>query len=117
MLPNFKLVPDYTRLEINGQSWLFVGGAVSINRIDREEGKTWWPNEDMVLREDLAIPSDVLVTHAGPSLANPTTNAMVRCYARFEEGMGHTVQRQLKIPLATIRIAHQRQLKLPTDDN
>jgi hypothetical protein len=27
------------------------------------------------------------------------------------------VQRQLKIPLATIRIGHRRQLKLPTDDN
>jgi hypothetical protein len=27
------------------------------------------------------------------------------------------VQRQLEIPLATIRTSHRRQLKLPTDDN
>ncbi len=35
MLPN-KLLPGYSRLEINGESWLFVGGAVSINRIEWE---------------------------------------------------------------------------------
>ncbi len=88
MLPHFKLVPDYTRLEINGQSWLFIGGAVSINRIDRQEGINWWPEETMVLREDLAQPADVLVTHAGPTMAIQTENAMVRCYARFEESIG-----------------------------
>lgn len=50
-LPNFKLLPDYTRLEINGESWLFVGGAVSINRLDREQEKTWWLAEEMILDE------------------------------------------------------------------
>jgi hypothetical protein len=31
---------------------------------------------------------------------------------------GHSaVQRQLKIPSATIKTFHRRQLKLPTDDN
>lgn len=45
MLPNFKLLPDYSRLEINVESWLFVGGVVSINRIEREAGNTWWPEE------------------------------------------------------------------------
>ena len=29
----------------------------------------------------------------------------------------NAVQRQLEIPLATIRTSHRRQLKLPTDDN
>ncbi len=32
-LPNFQLLPDYTRLELDGQTWLFVGGAVSVNRL------------------------------------------------------------------------------------
>lgn len=40
MLPNFKLRAHHTRLEINGESWLLVGGAVSINRIEREAGRT-----------------------------------------------------------------------------
>ena len=48
MMPNFKLLPDYSRLVINGESWLFVGVAVSINRIEREAGETWWIGEEMV---------------------------------------------------------------------
>ena len=35
LLSNLKLLPDYTRLELNGEAWLFVGGAVSVNRIDK----------------------------------------------------------------------------------
>lgn len=85
MLPNFKLLPDYSRLEINGETWLFVGGAVSINRIEREAGKTWWVEEEMVLREDLALPSVVLVTHAGPTCLCPPPNPMVEAFIRLFE--------------------------------
>jgi hypothetical protein len=50
MLPNFKLLPDYTTLHMNGQSWLLVGGAISIDRIDRVLERTWWPGEAFQLR-------------------------------------------------------------------
>jgi hypothetical protein len=51
MLPNFKLLCDFTTLHLNGQSWLLVGGAISIDRIDRVLGRTWWPGEAFVLRD------------------------------------------------------------------
>ncbi|MCU0750384.1 MAG: hypothetical protein MUF13_12640 [Akkermansiaceae bacterium] len=105
LLPNFKLLPDYSRLEINGESWLFVGGAVSINRIERELGKTWWVEEDMVLREDLAHPADVLVTHAGPSWLCPPTNLMVEAFIRSEEAIGCNSLRQ---ELADEQVRHDR---------
>jgi hypothetical protein len=96
MLPNFKLLPDYSRLKIDGESWLFVGGAVSINRIEREVGKTWWVEETMVLRENLAKPADVLVTHAGPSWLSPPPNQLVEHYIRAEETVGcGTLQQEL----------------------
>ena len=42
-LPSFLLIPDYTRMEIDGQEWLSVGGAVSVNRSDRIEGQPGGP--------------------------------------------------------------------------
>lgn len=66
-LPHYRLVPDYTRLSINGQSWLLIGGAISIDRLDRVPGIEWWPGENFQLRRDLIGPADVLVTHSGPS--------------------------------------------------
>lgn len=97
MLPNFKLVPDYTRLEIDGESWLFVGGAISINRLDREPGKTWWIEEEMFLRVDLAQPADVLVTHSGPTWTLPPRSDLVQYYAAAEATIGtSSLQRELR---------------------
>jgi hypothetical protein len=109
MLPNFKLLPDYTRMEIDGESWLFVGGAVSINRLDREPGKTWWPEEDMVLREDLAGPADVLVTHGGPLWLAPPPNPLVECFIQAEEAIDCKTLRQ---ELLDEQIRHDRLFEL-----
>lgn len=109
MLPNFKLLADYTRLEINGESWLLVGEAISINRIDRELGRTWWAEEEMVLREDLAKPADVLVTHSGPSWLSPPANPLVEYYIRCEEAIGCSTLRQ---ELADEQLRHDRLFEL-----
>jgi UDP-2,3-diacylglucosamine pyrophosphatase LpxH len=88
MLPNFKLLPDYTRLEIDGESWLFVGGAISINRLDRIPNETWWPEEEMVLREELSAKADVLVTHTGPTSSVPPVSNFLLEYIHAEEQFG-----------------------------
>ena len=93
-LPNFKLLPDYTRLEIDGESWLFVGGAVSVNRIDRIPNETWWIEEEMILDETRAQPADVLVTHTGPTLTLPPRTDLVDYYAAAEASIGTTTLRQ-----------------------
>lgn len=96
-LPNFKLVPDYTRMELDGETWLIVGGAVSVNRLDRIPGETWWPSEEMTLQEDLAKPADVLVTHTGPSWTLPPSNDLVDHYAAAEAAIGTTsLKRELR---------------------
>ncbi|MFN4804518.1 MAG: metallophosphoesterase [Akkermansiaceae bacterium] len=105
MLPNFKLLPDYTRLEIEGETWLFVGGAISVNRLDRVPGQTWWAEEEMVLQEDLAKPSDVLVTHTGPTLTTPKWNEFVASYAAAEAAIG---TKSLKRELAEEATRHDR---------
>lgn len=84
-LPNFKLVRDYTRLSTNVESWLLIGGAISIDRLDREKGTEWWPEEKFHLRRDLLGPADVLVTHSGPRwVGPPSSNEFVDLYADAE---------------------------------
>jgi len=110
MLPNFKLLPDYTTLHMNGQSWLLVGGAISIDRIDRVMGRTWWPGEPFELREDLAQHVDVLVTHSGPSWIGPgCRNELVRacCHAEAEFGCDTLIAE-----LEAERKAHEKLFRL-----
>lgn len=76
---NLTLLPDYSRLELNGESWLFVGGAVSIDREAinhagnkiRVQGLTWWEDEGLVYDPYRISQCDVLVTHTAPSWVGP----------------------------------------------
>jgi hypothetical protein len=80
---NFKLLKDYTQLKINNELWLFVGGAVSVDRkaIDsygdpyRLEGRSWWKDEIFVLDESRAVRCDVLVTHTCPQWTGPNVKS------------------------------------------
>lgn len=87
-LPNFKLLPDYTRMEIAGEIWLFVGGAISIDRLDRKPNETWWPIEEMILDETRAQLADVLVTHSGPTSSVPPVSNFLLEYIHYEEQIG-----------------------------
>ena len=81
---NIELVPDYTAREVNGEKYLFVGGAISVDRNAhysngtpvREQGRTWWADE-VVEERDLAQISecDVLITHTCPSYIGPPTKS------------------------------------------
>lgn len=63
---NIKFLPDYSRLNINDKKFLFVGGAISIDRMYRTPNKDYWVDESFVLgeREEDLTPCDVLITHS-----------------------------------------------------
>lgn len=65
LFSRIEFVPDYTYKIINDKTFLFVGGAISIDRKFRVEGKSYWKDEVFVLREDYKTlpPCDVLITH------------------------------------------------------
>lgn len=69
---NFKLLPDYSVRQINGEKWLFVGGAISVDRCFRVEGRDYWKDEAFVLDENKAEKCDVLITHTCPSWLGPS---------------------------------------------
>lgn len=70
---NITLLQDYSELELLGKSILFVGGAVSIDRTWRTEGKTWWSDEGFNLKLENDFPYkdrqyDLVVTHTRPGV-------------------------------------------------
>jgi len=70
-LSNFELIPDYTLRELNGEIFLFVGGAISIDRKFRKVGSSYWTDETFVLKPELAKECDVLITHTAPYWVGP----------------------------------------------
>lgn len=63
-----KFIPDYSYITINDKKFLFVGGAISIDRKtpDTIVGVTYWPDEIFVLPDNLKEleTCQVLITHS-----------------------------------------------------
>ena len=74
-LSHFKLLPDYHTETINDEKFLFVGGAVSIDRAFRKEGLSYWSDEVFILKPELVDKCDVLITHSAPSWIGPFDKA------------------------------------------
>jgi hypothetical protein len=70
LCPRVWWLPRGHRWEWHGLRWLALGGAVSLDRVHRREGKSWWPEESITQEQvDKAIaggPADVMVTHDCP---------------------------------------------------
>ena len=72
-LTNITLLADYSELELLGKSILLVGGAVSVDRRFRKEGKSWWSDEAFNLKLEHEFPYknrqyDLVVTHTRPGV-------------------------------------------------
>lgn len=111
-LPFLKMLPDYTRLEVNGENWLLVGGAISIDRCWRTLGRSYWADEIFVLDESKIgdAPVDVLVTHSVPNWLGPNDcKGIVAACVDAEAKLGlHTLWGELKEE----RAAHDRLLEI-----
>jgi hypothetical protein len=70
-LSHFKLLPDYHAETLSGQRFLFVGGAVSIDRALRVEGRSWWRGEKFEYLPERVSECDVLITHSAPTWNGP----------------------------------------------
>ncbi len=87
-LSNLKLLKDYSQLNINDINFLFIGGAISIDRIPRMKRnklnesldnpiRCYWKDEVFNFDEDKlnSIEGvDVLVCHNAPDFAVPNNN-------------------------------------------
>lgn len=86
---NIYVVPDYSVLLLGGYTVLLIGGAISIDRTTRTEGKDYWKDEAFLFDEvklKAAIREvqniDIVVTHNAPSEFWPyEINGLVKTYA------------------------------------
>lgn len=64
---------DYKIYTIAGKTILPIGGATSLDKKYREEGKTWWPDEVIkrVEMKTLPVRVDVIVSHQCPMIFDP----------------------------------------------
>ena len=85
---NLKLLKDYTVLTLEGKRILLVGGAISIDRLHRTEGKSWWSGEVFNFNPELLETFegiDVVITHSSPNFVFPKTfNNLVMSYAVYD---------------------------------
>lgn len=85
------LVPDYTTLNIENKTILFIGGAVSVDRKDRKEGVNYWVNE--VVRQNSEFEPnpnvDIVVTHTAPYGVPPLSNSgkVLNYYKQFDDNL------------------------------
>jgi UDP-2,3-diacylglucosamine pyrophosphatase LpxH len=72
---NIEFLPDYTELTILGLNYLFIGGAVSIDRNHRKMKQLgWFENEGLVYDSDKIAKCrdiDVVITHTSPEYVYP----------------------------------------------
>ncbi|MHB1210267.1 MAG: metallophosphoesterase family protein [Acidimicrobiales bacterium] len=69
--PGFIYLPRGSRITVAGRSVACVGGAASIDRADRIEGKSWFPEERINNVDIEAVAAgghaDILITHDAPA--------------------------------------------------
>jgi hypothetical protein len=78
----------------HGRTWLACGGAVSVDKLLRRQGVSWFPQETISRAEEFFIsamgPADVLLSHDAPSdvplrLFNPPPGAWLPMIPAAEE--------------------------------
>jgi hypothetical protein len=69
---NIVLLEDYSQMLFGDKKIQLVGGAVSIDRIHRKPGTSYWSKEPFLYEPDKAVECDILITHTAPSWIGPT---------------------------------------------
>ena len=108
----WRTVPDYSVVQACGHNILCVGGAVSIDRYDRQkenarlrewrhvETAYWWPDETVVFREEdiasLPVRVDTVVTHTSPSFCELQSKQGLKSWAVMDPGLVWDTEKERK---------------------
>ena len=95
-LTNIELISDYTVSTINNKRILFVGGAISVDRNLRTEGRDYWRDEAIrmfpldVFEQEKYNGVDTLITHSNLNLLPPFGNV----YELFGQELGDDLTKE-----------------------
>jgi predicted phosphodiesterase len=84
-LSNLKLLPDYTTLNLEGNNFLFIGGAISVDRTTRIKENSsnikyggrkrcYWDDELVIYKPEITktlTDIDIVITHTAPDWCYP----------------------------------------------
>jgi predicted phosphodiesterase len=71
---SLELLPPTSFRQINNKGILFLGGAISVDRYMRIEGKSWWRDEKFILERDYLSSLqgiDYVISHGCPNYVVP----------------------------------------------
>lgn len=82
---NLRLLPDYSTINLEGYNFLFIGGAISIDRTERvkennsnikygSRRRCYWDNEGIIYKPEITKTIkdiDFVVTHTAPDWCEP----------------------------------------------
>jgi len=74
---HLRLLRDYHTEDINGLRFLFVGGAISVDRTQRGARRSYWHDEAFILNENKITECDVCITHSAPQWIGPADKASI----------------------------------------
>lgn len=79
---NIYFLRDYSILKWNNNNILLVGGATSIDRLEKQADNAWWSNEifdcNYCLLKEISVDNiDIVVTHTAPKNFNPFVTSQV----------------------------------------
>ena len=99
---NMEFLRDYTVKRIEGRTFQFVGGAVSVDRKweKRVEGSSYWKDEGFDYNPEKFVKCDVLITHSAPSWNGPADRDPISYWCDIDK----TLWAELKLE----RLAHSR---------
>lgn len=99
-LSNLFLLKDYSEVEINYLNILCIGGAISVDRIERKgywnEKKThdYWKDESIVFDEEILKEFryiDIVVTHSAPNFCYPLSIGGIEKWISKDEELNDDV--------------------------
>jgi DNA repair exonuclease SbcCD nuclease subunit len=71
---NIHFVPDYSVLQIENNNVLFLGGAISVDRVERKINRSYWEKEPFILdleKLNSMRNIDIVISHSSPNYCYP----------------------------------------------
>lgn len=103
-------LPRGHRWTWHDRTWLALGGAASLDRARRTEGKTWWPAEEITTSQALGAirggPADTMITHDCPAKVTHTFPARPSWWHPDDLTRSDVHQGRLQMVVDAVQPAH-----------